>query len=58
MPRRAIGHGRAVTAPTAARFASRVAGAWDVFKINGSGSHGGRMARLSIATHEIQREDS
>ena len=58
MPRRAIGHGRAVTAPTAARIASRAAGVRGVFQVNGSGCIGTCMARVPIATHEIQREDS
>ena len=58
MPRRAIGHGRAVTVPTAARIAGRAAGGRDVFQINGSGCIGKCMARVSIANHEIQREDS
>ncbi|HTM74189.1 MAG TPA: hypothetical protein VL198_13250 [Pseudolabrys sp.] len=40
MPRRAVGHGRAVTALTAAHVAGRAVGAWGElgdFQINGAG---------------------
>jgi hypothetical protein len=58
MSRRAIRHERAVTAPTAAHIAGRTAGARDVFQVGNSAFIGKCVAHVSIATHEIQREDS
>jgi hypothetical protein len=60
MPRRAIRHGRAVTAPTAARIAGRAVGAWGElgdFKINDAGLCM-RIPRALIGIYETQREDS
>ena len=60
MPRRAVGHGRAVTAPTAARVAGRAVGAWGElgdFQINDAGFCV-RMPRALIGIYETQREDS
>jgi hypothetical protein len=60
MPRRAIRHGRAVTAPTAARFAGRAAGVRGElgdFQIKDVGFCV-RMPRALIGIYETQREDS
>jgi hypothetical protein len=60
MPRRAVGHGRAVTALTAARVAGRAVGAWGElgdFQINNAGFCV-RMQRAPIGNYEIQREES
>ena len=59
MPRRADRHGRAVTALTAARVASRAVGAWGElggFQINDA-EFCVRMQRALFGIHEIQRED-
>ena len=59
MPRRAFRHGRAVTAPTAARVAGRAAGAWGElgdFQISDA-EFCVRMQRALIGIHESQRED-
>jgi hypothetical protein len=60
MTRRAVGHGRAVPALTAARVASRAVGAWGGlgdFQINDAGFCV-RIPRALVGTYEIQREDS
>ena len=59
MPRRASRHGRAVTAPTAARVAGRAVGAWGAlgdFQISDVGFFV-RMQRALIGIHETERED-
>jgi hypothetical protein len=61
MPRRAIGHERAVNALAAARVAGRTAGAWVSLAISKSTMPdllGVRMPRALIGIYEIQREDS
>ena len=61
MPRRAVGHGRAVTALTAARVAGRAIGAWGElgdFQSTMPDLFGVRMPRALIGIYEIQREDS
>ena len=61
MPRLAAGHGRAVTALTAARVAGRAVGAWDGlgdFQINDAGFALACMPRGLIGIYAIQREDS
>ena len=49
MPRRAIGHGRAVTAPAAVRVAGRAVGARDIFQSAVRVCTDKRMARTPIA---------
>ena len=59
MPRRAVGHGRAVTALTAARVAGRAVGAWGGrgdFQINDAGFCV-RTPRVLSGIYETQRED-
>ena len=61
MPRLAVGHGRAVTALTAARVASRAVGAWGGlgdFQINDAGFALACACRARWPAYEIQREDS
>ena len=61
MPRRAVGHGRAVTALTAARVAGRAVGAWGELgdsKSTMPDLFGVRMPRALIGIYDIQREDT
>ena len=61
MPRRALGHGRAMTALTAAQVAGRAAGAWGElgdFQSTMPDFLGVRMPRALIGISDIQREDS
>jgi hypothetical protein len=58
MPRRAVGLGRAVTAPTAARVAGRAVGVRDLFRSTIRVASTCAWRACQFATHETQREDS